>query len=89
MQTITFTQLRTQPKKLKQAIDDGQTVDLIHRSQIVAEIRPKRIESKTFNVKRFSKIAEKLNLPHLAYAEREKRYREAIEKKHGKAIRGH
>ena len=82
MQTISTTQLRTRSKDLVKALDKGRKVDLIHRSRLIGEISPKE-EVKTFNVKRFTKIANKLNLPHLTEEEREKRYRQAMDNKHG------
>ncbi len=87
MNYITTTQLRTQTTNLLSALHDGETVDLIHRSQVVGEIRQKRvIKNKLFNSKRMSKIVEELNLPKLTEAQREKNYREAMMKKHGKYI---
>ena len=66
MQLITITELRTKSKELVSALRSGGSADLIHRSRIIAELKPR-----------------KLNLPKLSYAERDRRYREAMMKKHG------
>lgn len=89
MNLITSTELRTKTPQVIDILLAGGSVDLIHRSRIVGEIRPKKSEGKVFNAKRFLKIIERLNLPHLSYAEREKKYREAMERKHGKTVRRH
>ena len=86
MNLITSTQLRTQTSRLIEAVLAGNTVDLIHRSKIIGEFRPKMSKVKVFNAARMEKIVKKLNLPHLSYAEREKRYRKAMEKKHGPSV---
>ena len=88
MQTITTTQLRTKSKDLVKALDEGKQVDLIHRSKIIGEIRPKKYK-KIFDAENFLKKASKLNLPILSDEDMEKRYREAMEKKHGKDFSRH
>lgn len=40
MQVITTTQLRTRSKELVKVLQEGGSVDLIHRSKIVGEIKP-------------------------------------------------
>lgn len=87
MNYITTTQLRTETPELIATLMYGQNIDLIHRSQVIGEIRPKKIvKPKLFNSKRFAQIVEELNYPRLTEAQREKNYREAIMKKHGKYI---
>jgi len=86
MNYITTTELRTKSVSLVEALLAGDSVDLVHRSKIIGEIRPKKEQIKVFDAKRFSAIVKKLNLPHLTEKERDKRYRAAMEKKHGKGI---
>lgn len=86
MQYITTTQLRTQSKKLVKTLQEGRSVDLVHRSKVVGEIKPKIYDPKPFNAKRFLKIVEKLNLPKLTPRQIEARYRKAMMKKHGQSL---
>ncbi len=88
MQIITTTELRTKSKRLVKVLGEGKSVDLIHRSRVVGEITPKQ-QPKIFNAKRFLKIVDKLNLPHLNDKEIDRRYRKAMEAKHGKNLPGH
>lgn len=85
MQTISFTQLRHEPKKLKQALEEGKSVDLIHRSKVIGEIRPKNFDPKPFNPDEFIKLANKLRLPKLSQKEMENNYRKHIIEKYGGA----
>jgi len=87
MNLITTTQLRTNTKELVAAFLAGQELKVIHRSKIIGVFKP--VENrplKVFDAKKFGEITKKLNLPHLTEEEREKRYRSAMEKKHGKGI---
>ena len=86
MQIITTTQLRTRSKELVKVLQEGHSVDLIHRSRVVGEIKPKIYNPKPFDPDKLLKIAKKLNLPKLSYKEREKRYRSHLMKKYGKGI---
>jgi len=84
MQVITTTQLRTKSKNLIESLKQGETVDLIHRSEIVGEIKPKKQSEKVFNADKFLKSVTNLNLPKLSEAEREMNYRDHMDKKYGK-----
>ena len=86
MNTITATELRTKTKDLMEALLKGEEVSLIHRSRVIGVFKPRKKAPKLFNAKEFTKIAEKMNLPKLSREEREKRYRNAMMKKHGKSI---
>ncbi len=86
MQTITTTELRTKSKKLVEALREGKSVDLIHRSKVVGEIKPKIYDPKPFNPDAVAEIAKKLNLPKLSYKERDRRYRAHLMKKYGKGL---
>ena len=86
MQVITTTELRTKSKQLVKILKEGRSVDLIHRSQVVGEIKP-AYDAKPLTeegIKRIQEAAKKLNLPKLSYKERERIYRKHLMKKqHG------
>ncbi|MBI2010611.1 MAG: hypothetical protein HYS86_05590 [Candidatus Chisholmbacteria bacterium] len=85
MQVITTTELRTRSKDLIKTLQEGRSVGLIHRSKVVAEIKPV-YDAKPLTeegVKRIQEAAKKLNLPKLAYKEREKIYRKHLRQKYG------
>ena len=84
MQVITTTELRTKSKELVKVLQEGRSVDLIHRSKVVGEIKPKIQDPKPFNPDKFAKIVDKLNFPPLTPSQIETSYRKAMMKKHGK-----
>lgn len=86
MNYITTTQLRTQSSRLIETLLAGKSVDIIHRSKVVGEIKPKRAVEKVFNAEKVLKLTKKLDLPKLTYTEREKRYRRHLENRYGKGI---
>jgi len=86
MQIITTTQLRTKSKELVKVLQEGRSVDLIHRSRVVGEIRPKMYDPKPFDPDKFLKTVNKLNLPKLTPRQIEKGYRAAMMKKHGQGF---
>lgn len=86
MNYITTTELRTKSPDLVETLLKGEEVNLIHRSKLIGVIKPKTEKIKVFNAKRFTGITEKLNLPHFENRERKKRYRKAVEEKHGKSV---
>lgn len=86
MQVITTTELRTKSKELVKVLREGHSVDLIHRSRVVGEIKPKIYDPKPFDPDKFAEIAKKLNLPKLSYKERGRRYKAHLMKKYGKDI---
>lgn len=85
MQYITTTQLRTKSSELVDLLLAGGGVNLIHRSKIIGEIKPK-ISGKFFNAKRMAEIVKKLNLKPLNPNEIEERYRDYMMKRHGKGV---
>jgi len=89
MNYITTTQLRTETSDLVEALLYGQSIDLIHRSKIIGEIKPKKDQPKLFNAKRFLRLAKELNLPQTTPKQREKLYRKHLAKKYGKGISRH
>lgn len=86
MHVITTTQLRTKSKDLVKALHEGRSVDLIHRSKVVGEIKPKIYDPKPFNPDKFLKIVKKLNFERRTPRQIDARYRKAMEEKHGKGI---
>ena len=88
MQVITTTELRTKSKELVNALQEGHSVDLIHRSKVVGEIKP-IYDAKPLTkegIEQLKKLAQALNLPKLSYKERERRYRKHLMEKYGKSI---
>lgn len=86
MQNITTTQLRSKSKELVKILLEGRSVDLIHRSKVVGEIKPKMYDPKPFDPKKMAKIARKLNLPKLTPGQIDARYRSHLMKKYGKGL---
>lgn len=86
MDYITTTDLRTRSSKLIEALKMGSSVKLIHRSQVVAEIKPYK-EGKPFDAVAFEKTIKSLNLPKTSYKERDRIYRKHLEEKYGKSVR--
>lgn len=81
-----MTELRIKPRELLQTLKDGKSVELIHRSRPVATIQPKSRKAKVFDAREFKQIVDRLKLPHLTPGEMDRRYREAMMKKHGKHL---
>lgn len=89
MQYVTTTELRTKSKELIQTLQEGRSVDLVHRSRVVGRVQPAIDEPKPLTkeaIKKIKKLARELNLPKLSYRERERRYRKHIMEKYGKGL---
>ncbi len=86
MNYVTTTDLRTKTKDVIKTLTEGRSIDLIHRSKVVGEIKPKIYDPKPFDVERFAKTVDKLNFPNLTPKQIETRYRKAMVEKHGKNI---
>ncbi len=86
MQVITTTELRTKSKELVKVLQEGHSVDLIHRSRVVGEIKPKIYDPKPFDPEKFARIVKKLNFPKLTPRQIETRYKAAMMKKHGQGL---
>lgn len=86
MQYITTTELRTKSRRLVEILREGRSVDLVHRSKVVGEIRPKIYDPKPFNSAKFLKTVKALNLPRLSKRQIETRYRKHMMEKYGKGI---
>ena len=88
MNYITTTDLRTKSSELIETLKKGGSVSLIHRSEIVGEIKP-RYDAKPLtkkDIEKLKRLAKKLNLPKLSYKEREVRYRKHLMEKYGKSL---
>lgn len=79
MQYITTTELRTKSKELVKTLQEGCSVDLIHRSKVIGKVEP-AYEPKPFDAKKFAQLVKNLNLPKTTYAQREKIYRSHLMK---------
>ncbi len=88
MNYLTTTDLRTKSSELIDLLTKGMEVSLIHRSQIVGVIKPKKQPKVLTETKigKLKKLALKLNLPKISYKERAKLYREHLLKKYGKGL---
>lgn len=86
MQYITTTELRTKSKELVEVLMQGRSVDLVHRSKVVGEIKPKIYDPKPFDLDKFLKTVKKFNLPRLSQRQIKTRYRKHIMEKYGKSI---
>ncbi len=86
---VTSTELRTKTPQVIATLLHGGTIDFVHRSKVIGEIRPKVTEPKTFNARKFLKLTQKLNLPPLTHQELAQNYREHIDKKYGQDISRH
>ncbi len=86
MNLITSTELRTKVPLLLELLSRGETVDLVHRSKVIGEIKPKMRIPKPFNPDRFIAAISKLNLPKLTHKQMERNYQEHIMKKYGKGL---
>ena len=88
MNTITATELRTKTPELIEALAAGYTVDFIHRSRIIGEIKPREKTIKAFNAKKFLKMAMVLDLPVTTLKQRERIYHRHLVKKYGQSFSG-
>lgn len=89
MQYISTTDLRTKSSELVAELKNGGKVSLIHRSQVIGEIMPKKEKPKTFTksaIAKLEKLARELNLPKTSYKERERIYRKHLMEKYGKGL---
>ncbi len=83
MNIVTSTQLRTQIPEVIATLLAGGSIDLIHRSRIVGEFKPKVAHTKTISASQLQRKIDALGLPRLTDKEIDRRYRAAMMKKHG------
>ena len=88
MNYITTTQLRTKTSQLVNSLKKGTRVSLIHRSKVVGVIEPaKSTEAPPINVEEFRKFLKSIKPKKIIpRSQREKVYREHLEKKYGKSL---
>lgn len=86
MNLITTTELRTQIPEVIATLLAGRSVELIHRSKVIGEIKPKMRIPKPFDPDRFIAAVSKLNLPKLTDKQLENNYRKHMMNKYGKGI---
>ena len=85
MQVITTTELRTKAKELVKALNEGHSINLIHRSRVVGELKPVNsgapvITDLTQFKKHLSGLTPKNKVPR---SKRETSIRQHLEKKYG------
>lgn len=86
---MTTTELRTRSAELVRLLGTGASINLIHRSRIIAEIEPRKSIVKPLtaeDIATIKKMAGELNLPKLSYKEREKRYRRHLTQRYGQSL---
>lgn len=88
MQVITTTELRTKSKQLVKALQEGYSVDLIHRSRVVGEIKPAKHQPRSItNIEAFKRALDAIRPKKLIpKSQREKIYRKHLEEKYGKNL---
>lgn len=89
MNMITATQLRTKTKDLVEALLNGEEIGVVHRSKVIGVFKPAKPTLKLFDAKKVMAITARMHHPILTDEEIDKRYREAIIKKHGKHLPRH
>lgn len=86
MDMITTTELRTKTPELIATLMAGGSLELLHRSKVIGEIKPKMRIPKPFNPDRFIAAASKLNLPKLTDKQLARNYRKHMMEKYGKNL---
>lgn len=88
MQVITTTELRTRSKELVKVLQEGRSVDLIHRSRVVGEIKPTQTPLVTItNIEEFRKALRAAKPTKIIpRSQRDKIYRKHLMEKYGKDI---
>lgn len=67
----------------------GESIDLIHRSKLIGEIKPKKYTGKVLTaegIQRIMELAKKMKLPKLTDKQMERNYRKHIIEKYGKGL---
>lgn len=86
MNFITTTELRTRVPLILDLLSRGEAVELVHRSRVVGDIKPRTSTTKTISARELQKKIDALGLPKLTDKEIDRRYRAAMMKKHGKGL---
>lgn len=86
---ITTTELRTKMPDVIMALLAGESVNIIHRSKIIGEIKPQKYQNKPLTQKDIEEIkaaAKRMNLPKLTDKQLARNYRKHMMQKYGKGI---
>lgn len=86
---ITTTQLRTKSSKLVHDLSLGQVIQLVHRSKIIGELKPKQKNSKILSqidLKEIIQTVKAAKIPRLSDKQIATRYRNHLKKRYGKNI---
>lgn len=89
MNIITATELRTKMPQVIATLLNGGVIDIIHRSKIVGEIRPKKQNQKIMtekSIRKLKQLAKKMSLPKISHTERERSYRKYMTTRYGKSL---
>jgi antitoxin (DNA-binding transcriptional repressor) of toxin-antitoxin stability system len=89
MDLVTSTELRTKTPEVIATLLSGKSVDIVHRSKIVGEIKPKKYQAKPFTaagIEQLIALTKKLRLPKLTDKQIAARYRKHILTKYGAGL---
>jgi antitoxin (DNA-binding transcriptional repressor) of toxin-antitoxin stability system len=90
MEYVTTTGLRTKSSQLVSSLKKGDSVTLVHRSQIIGTITPQQSEAPKVNEKKLEAFLKSVKPKKLIPKnKRESVYRANLEKKYGKNISRH
>ncbi len=85
MTVISTSQLRTNIQGLISALENGETVHLIHRSAHIGDIKPHMAKMRSFDAKKFQDAVDAIaaRTKGISDEQAEKNYREHMEQKYG------
>lgn len=86
MNFITTTELRTRSSELINILLAGESINLVHRSNVVGTIVPAEEDNRKLtkeDVKLIAKTISQLNLPQTTQKERVKNYASHLKKRYG------
>ncbi len=89
MNMITSTEIRTKMPRVIASLRAGESIELIHRSRIIGQIKLQKYQAKPLtekDVKEIIAAAKKLKLPKLTDKQIEARYRKHLREKYGKGL---
>ena len=89
MQLISTTELRTRSKDLVASLLLGNTTELVHRSRIIGEVKPKTPSPKVFSkadAEELEVLINKSKHPLLSDNAIDRKYRERLENEYGQSI---
>lgn len=89
MDMISSTDVRTKMPEVIATLLAGGSIDLVHRSKMIGEIKPKKYQRKIFtkeSLERLKTLTKKLNFPKLTDKQIEARYRKHLMEKYGAGL---